>query len=128
MDVLNFSDLHGIGGVSLYFAIGGFTQHHNMKRNLLINIGLLLVSGLGLCAEPTISGVGENPTTKLIASSDGFIYGVNTTGGASGNGAVFCINPNTQQTTLIYSFPTSAPSGRMIEASDGTFYQVPHWQ
>jgi uncharacterized repeat protein (TIGR03803 family) len=62
----------------------------------------------------------------LIQASDGNFYGTSAEGGAYGAGTVFKLTPAGVETVL-YSFGASpsdgaAPSGPLIQASDGDFY------
>ena len=71
---------------------------------------------------------GKNPTTALVQSTDGNLYGTTSNGGTGGNaGTVFRITPEGKLTTL-YSFCTQAncPDGglptALLQATDGNFY------
>jgi uncharacterized repeat protein (TIGR03803 family) len=61
----------------------------------------------------------------LIASG-GFLYGTTSSGGASGNGAVFQINPKNGAETILYNFAGGAdgsgPQGNLVADGAGNLY------
>lgn len=70
---------------------------------------------------------GANPFGGLIQASDGYLYGMTTTGGGSGNnGTVFRINTGGTESVLHFftGIPPdgAAPYGSLIQASDGNLY------
>jgi uncharacterized repeat protein (TIGR03803 family) len=75
---------------------------------------------------------GSGPNGGLTKGADGNFYGITTYGGANSAGTIFKITPTGEYTT-VHSFYVvdealgcncgiSAPTGRMILASDGNFY------
>ncbi len=68
---------------------------------------------------------GSNPAGSLIQASDGNLYGVTVSGGASGEGTVFEIALNGAESVL-YSFGAAPdgnePLGSLLQASDGNLY------
>jgi uncharacterized repeat protein (TIGR03803 family) len=96
-------------------------------------------NGVVFCINPTTgvltllhsftgsTGDGAHPDAALIQASDGNLYGTTYSGGASGNGTVFQMNPTDGVLTLLHSFTGSTgdganPWGSLIQASDGNFY------
>lgn len=75
----------------------------------------------------TTSKDGSSPSGSLIQANDGNFYGVTSSGGANGFGAVIKITPAGAESVL-YSFSGTAagdgasPGGSLIQASDGNFY------
>jgi uncharacterized repeat protein (TIGR03803 family) len=72
------------------------------------------------------TGDGAYPfSNSLIQGSDGNFYGMTTSGGANGKGAVIKITPSGAESVL-WSFGSSGdgvyPQGSLIQGSDGTFY------
>jgi uncharacterized repeat protein (TIGR03803 family) len=71
---------------------------------------------------------GEFPYAGLVQATNGNFYGTTGFGGANGYGTVFTITPEGALTTL-YSFCArsgcadgEAPFGRLVQATDGSFY------
>ncbi len=67
---------------------------------------------------------GSQPYAGLVQASDGYFYGVTTSGGVNNLGTVFKFTPSGGLTTL-YSFNANtgyAPLGGLTLASDGDFY------
>jgi uncharacterized repeat protein (TIGR03803 family) len=68
---------------------------------------------------------GVAPNAGLVQGSDGDFYGTTSWGGTNGSGIVFKISPNGALTSL-YSFTGGedgrAPSGGLVQGSDGNFY------
>ena len=75
------------------------------------------------CSQPNCTD-GNAPDAGLALGHDGNFYGVTTSGGANGDGAVFSITPSGSY-TLLHSFTGSdgaEPQGTLLLASDGNFY------
>jgi uncharacterized repeat protein (TIGR03803 family) len=73
-----------------------------------------------------ISNDGSQPQAALVQGSDGNFYGTTYGGGANGEGTVFQITPNGNETTL-YSFggydgDGVNPQAALVRGSDGNFY------
>lgn len=93
-------------------------------------------NGLGTIFKMTPSGKvttlhtfngadGAYPSSRLVAATDGNFYGVTQTGGSTGYGAAYKIDP-AGNFTLLYSFYSDSlllywPNG-LMQASDGYFY------
>jgi uncharacterized repeat protein (TIGR03803 family) len=77
---------------------------------------------------------GQAPWAGLIQATDGNFYGTASLGGANGDGGtVFQITPSGTFTTL-YSFCSlqncadgKTPIGRLVQATDGTFYGTTYY-
>ena len=70
---------------------------------------------------------GANPYAGVIQASDGNLYGTTVSGGPSGDGTVFRINPTTGAESLVYAFAGgstdgSQPYGGLLQAKDGNLY------
>ena len=68
---------------------------------------------------------GSNPFSGLLQGSDGALYGTTRSGGASGLGTVFKINPDGTGYALLYSFSYvngANPQGTLIQGNDGALY------
>ena len=78
---------------------------------------------------------GARPDAPLLQGRDGALYGTTPSGGASGTGTVFKINPDGTGFALLHSFgPLDAlfvnasnwdgawPGGALVQAADGTLY------
>ncbi|MCX8515148.1 MAG: hypothetical protein ORN24_06225 [Burkholderiales bacterium] len=73
-----------------------------------------------------IGGDGSNPEGSLVQDSDGNLYGTTVTGGDSGNGVVFKITPQGQE-TILHKFEQNqtdgvSPRSGLIQGMDGAFY------
>jgi uncharacterized repeat protein (TIGR03803 family) len=67
---------------------------------------------------------GDNPFAGLVRDSAGNLYGTTATGGASGAGSVFKVEPNGKETVL-YSFTGldgALPFGGLVRDSAGNLY------
>ena len=67
---------------------------------------------------------GANPQSALIQATDGNFYGTTGAGDSSGNGTIFKVTPQGQETVL-YSFAgghDGAYSTGLVQATDGNFY------
>lgn len=70
---------------------------------------------------------GANPESGLALGTNGFLYGTTNSGGASGNGEVFSLNPKTKVVTVLHSFTGSDganPEGSLTLGQGGKFYGV----
>jgi uncharacterized repeat protein (TIGR03803 family) len=72
------------------------------------------------------TGDGNTPSAPLIQASDGLLYGVTSSGGAAGDGAVFKMDLN-GSVLLLHSFNTGgldgqSPQGGLLQADDHSFY------
>jgi uncharacterized repeat protein (TIGR03803 family) len=71
---------------------------------------------------------GVGPVSGLIVGSDGNLYGVTPAGGSANAGAVYRVNPSTDQYSVIASFCADgtctffSPSPVLIQDTNGTFY------
>lgn len=72
------------------------------------------------------SSCGSGISTTLIEGPDGDLYGVTSSGGASGVGTIFSYSLTTKTCSLVFSFPPSGESqpGTLRIGSDGNFYGV----
>ena len=82
--------------------------------------------GVGAYSFGTNAGDGTRPYGSLIQASDGNLYGMTQSGGASGNGAIVRITLGGTESVL-YSLGSQgndglSPYGSLIQASDGNFY------
>ncbi len=75
--------------------------------------------------------LGTHPSTRLLKSNDGYLYGVNSTGGGSRNGTVFRFDPTGNAINVVYTFHGSdgsrpgtgtSPGMGLIEGTDGNLY------
>jgi uncharacterized repeat protein (TIGR03803 family) len=67
---------------------------------------------------------GAVPIAGLVDGTDGYLYGVTSVGGASGNGVVFSIDTNGTY-TLLYTFDGKTgqrPAAELMLGSDGRLY------
>ena len=85
--------------------------------NILYSFGSFIYDGL-------------YPAAGLLIGRDGFLYGATTDGGSAGNGALFQLSPQGQETVL-HSFGDksvandgneTAAANNLVQASDGHFY------
>ncbi len=70
---------------------------------------------------------GAAPLGGLIQASDGFLYGMNSGGGANSGGTIFKISLNGAYTVLrhlTYATDGGAPQGNLVQASDGNLYGI----
>jgi len=71
-------------------------------------------------------GDGANPLNGLTAASNGLLYGTASSGGASGNGAIYRFNTTSSKLTVVYSFKGgtdgASPQSFLIEDTAGRFY------
>jgi uncharacterized repeat protein (TIGR03803 family) len=69
---------------------------------------------------------GADPFGSLIQAADGYLFGTASSGGISGNGTVFAINPNGGQFTALSSFTGGEdgayPSAGLVQANNGFIY------
>jgi uncharacterized repeat protein (TIGR03803 family) len=74
--------------------------------------------------------VGKNPDKPvgaLIQGADGSVYGTDSGGGTSNDGAIFKLDAQTGQLTVLYSFGSITndgigPAAGLVEGTDGNFY------
>src|SRR4029077_15520621 len=69
-----------------------------------------------------------HPQGGLVQDTNGYLYGITTGAGASGNGSIFKYNITTGAYTTIYNFTggadVGAPSGKLFQSKDGFLYGV----
>ncbi|TKK69338.1 T9SS type A sorting domain-containing protein [Ilyomonas limi] len=68
---------------------------------------------------------GSYPQGGLIQATDGFLYGMNSSGGANGGGTIFKIALGGAYTVvrhLAYATDGSSPQGGLVQATDGSLY------
>ncbi|MBL7861358.1 MAG: VCBS repeat-containing protein [Cyclobacteriaceae bacterium] len=68
---------------------------------------------------------GQNPWAKLMAASDGYLYGTTVNGGVHGAGTVFRIYPDGTNFLKLFDFSGSNgtyPYGELLEGQDGLLY------
>ncbi len=78
----------------------------------------------------TFSGTGDAccPVSGLIAGSDGYLYGASNAGGTANVGAIYRVQPSTDDYAVLYSFcgtspcDAFAPSPVLAQDTNGTFY------
>jgi uncharacterized repeat protein (TIGR03803 family) len=74
------------------------------------------------------AGDGINPRGGLIVGSDGNLYGTTFSGGSTGKGTIYKVNPKSHNLTVVYSFPSIAfsadvnPDTALLQATNGNFY------
>lgn len=100
------------------------------------NDGLLYGSGVGELIRFNTNTLvvetfgDEYVNEMMVQGSDGWIYGANTSGGASFIGSIFRLDPATLVTEELYSFggPDAGerPYGRLCQAPNGKFYGMTH--
>ena len=59
---------------------------------------------------------GASPLAGLVMDTKGNLYGTNSSGGTSGQGIVFKVNPKTKSETVLYNFGTNAGDGTYPES------------
>lgn len=75
-------------------------------------------------------GPSEPALGSLVLGSDGALYGLTESGGASGLGTAFKVTPGGVSTTLAsftFSLTGSQPRGGLVLASDGHFYGMTYF-
>jgi len=68
---------------------------------------------------------GAIPYAGFLLGRDGLLYGTTSSGGASGNGEVFSLNPKTMAITVLYSFAGSdgaSPEAPLTLGPGGKYY------
>lgn len=110
------------------------THHTQLAAALALALGAFTTPAVH-AAKPKVtetvlasmgSAQGVNPLAGLALGTDGFLYGVSSAGGSSGNGAVFKVSP-AGAITVLHSFAGGASDGSHPEATlvlgdDGNFY------
>lgn len=61
------------------------------------------------------------PTGKLIQGSDGFLYGISSSGGANNSGTLYKVSTAGVE-SIVYSFTSNNYGNSIIQGSDGNFY------
>lgn len=72
-----------------------------------------------------VNDEGAAPFAGLTDGLDGRLYGVTTSGGASGNGTLFAFDPVGRVYTTLHTFDGTGgarPTGELLRAADGTLY------
>ncbi len=78
----------------------------------------------------TFSGTGDAgcPVSGLIAGSDGYLYGITNCGGTANYGAIYSVQPSTNDYAVLYSFCSTSPCDAfgpgpvLAQNTNGTFY------
>lgn len=73
---------------------------------------------------------GASPIGALLLGSDKMLYGTTTSGGSSGCGTVFKINPKNGITTTLHNFDNTdgcQPSAALIQGRDGMLYGTTYY-
>jgi uncharacterized repeat protein (TIGR03803 family) len=72
---------------------------------------------------------GAQPVAGLLLASDGYLYGVTTTGGANGYGTIFSINTSGTKFNKLFDFTGATgavlgayPTTTLMEGTDGCYY------
>ena len=68
---------------------------------------------------------GATPNAGLVLGPDGLLYGTTSSGGASANGEVFSLNPETRAITVLHSFAGSdgaSPDAPLTLGPGGKYY------
>lgn len=68
---------------------------------------------------------GEYPLKGVVAGKDGKLYGTTPTGGAHGQGVLYCYNPESGTYTVLFHFDEAQganPNSRLSAGSDGHLY------
>lgn len=78
-------------------------------------------------AGSTVNTDGANPQSGLVQDSSGVLYGTTSSGGISGFGTVYSVNPNKLSFTNLHSFAGgssdgSIPVGTLLIVSNNTLY------
>jgi uncharacterized repeat protein (TIGR03803 family) len=96
-----------------------------MQAAAVTNVGISCLQVLTILYSFGGGNDGANPYGNLIQASDGSLYGMTPSGGASGAGTVFKITTAGVETVL-YSFAGGtdggSPAGSLVEANDGNLY------
>lgn len=72
-----------------------------------------------------LPATGSEPMAGLLKAADGKLYGTTTSGGSSGDGAVFRFDPTAGSYTLLHSLSGSegtVPAAALVQGSDGQLY------
>jgi uncharacterized repeat protein (TIGR03803 family) len=69
---------------------------------------------------------GRYPSSPLLFSSDGFLYGLTDEGGANDDGTLYAYNPEDNSLVILHSFDSisdgKSPIGRLAETVNGLLY------
>ena len=70
---------------------------------------------------------GQNPRGRLLLATDGMLYGTTVFGGTNGIGAIFSMNTNGSNYSVIYSFQSTSggsyePNAGLTESTNGKLY------
>lgn len=91
--------------------------------------GGVLTTLYKFCSQANCADGGQ-PVARLVQASNGYFYGITTTGGANGSGTIFRITSAGVLTTL-HNFCAQAncldggsSNAELIQANDGNFYGV----
>lgn len=88
----------------------------------------VLTTLYAFCSQPSCADGGQ-PVARLVQASNGYFYGITTTGGANGSGTIFRITSAGVLTTLHNICEQGCTNGgpsnaELIQANDGNFYGV----
>lgn len=68
---------------------------------------------------------GESTASSLVQDNTGTLYGVTSTGGANDRGILFKLQPDGSSYTVMFSFPSSAGSPRILNGRNNSFILGP---
>lgn len=101
-------------------------------------VGQVLGSGAIFAYDPVASTesfcgymrgatTGDYPSSNFIQATNGLLYGTGTMGGSAGDGTIFSFDPDSDDTTHLFSFSGTngtTPRGSVIQAANGLLYGV----